>query len=200
LRLGTRGFHPGLRSDGPPAAERSIGWESVSTRVYAGLESVWESRASENVIWRTSPVSNSYTDLHYHIVFSTKRREPTIVPSLRDRLYRFLGGLTRKRRGILLACGGIADHVHLLVRLRPDTPVSQFVRAIKTSSSGWINQKRLTSSRFHWQTGYSAFTVSRSVLPSVTQYIQDQAEHHRHRTFTEELDALLTRHRFPTSR
>jgi len=139
-------------------------------------------------------MSQSYTLLHYHVVFGTKRREPSIVSRLREPLYRYLGSLSHHRRANLVACGGIADHVHMLVRLRPDTAVSAFVRAIKATSSRWINKEQLTPSRFAWQSGFSAFTVSQSSVAAVSRYINNQPEHHRRQTYAEELNELLTRH------
>jgi REP element-mobilizing transposase RayT len=78
----------------------------------------------------------SYTNLIYHIVFSTKDRQPTITPEREDRLYEYIGGIIRGLGGILLAVNGVADHVHLLVKLRPDRSVSDVLRDLKSNSSG----------------------------------------------------------------
>lgn len=77
----------------------------------------------------------TYTRLLYHIVFSTKQREPWIDPAWRDELYSFIGGMVRNRKGQLLAAGGIPDHIHLLVRLAPDRSISDVIRDIKSNSS-----------------------------------------------------------------
>jgi len=145
-------------------------------------------------------MSDSFTDLHYHIVFSTKRREASIKSEIRQSVCQYIGGITRKLKGRLLACGGMANHLHVLASLRPDMTVSSFVRSIKANSSKWINEKRMTETRFQWQSGYGAFTVSHSNLAVVTRYIDNQPEHHRHRTFAEELESLLIRHNCNSNR
>ena len=138
---------------------------------------------------------HSYTNLLYHLVFSTKDRRPLIDESLRSRLYEYLGGTIRGLGGIALEIGGIADHMHLLVRLRQDHAVSAVLRDLKANSSGWINQHELIGTQsFAWQTGYGAFTVSESQVEKVKQYIRNQEAHHHKSTFREEFVALLQAH------
>lgn len=88
----------------------------------------------------------------------------------------------------------MSDHVHLLARLSPTIAVSDVLRLIKTNSSKWVNERANATGRFEWQTGYAAFSVSESQVPKVRQYIQLQQEHHRERTFREELIGLLRKH------
>lgn len=137
-------------------------------------------------------MSQTYHKLLYHVVFSTKYRAPLIEPGWRPDLHAFIGGIVRKRRGELLAAGGIPDHIHLLVRLAADRSVADVVRDIKSVSSGWRHEGG--DRGFAWQGGYGAFTVSPSAVPDVTAYIDRQEEHHRERTFQEEFRALLVRH------
>lgn len=132
----------------------------------------------------------TFTKLHYHLVFSTKGRRPLIESTWSDRLYGYLGGIIRAERGVLLVAGGMADHVHLLVGSRPDLALSDLLRQIKSLSSGWVHDQFTRD--FAWQEGYSAFTVSHSMLASVKQYIENQEEHHRKRSFMEELLQLLS--------
>ena len=131
----------------------------------------------------------SYTALHYHLVWSTKERRPQITADISERLYAFIGGIIRDEKGTLLAVGGTPDHIHLLVRWRPDGSLSNLLRDIKTRSSRWAHEA-IERSEFRWQDGYSGFTVSRSALDDVRSYIERQEEHHRHRSFEEELRAL----------
>ncbi len=107
--------------------------------------------------------------------------------------FEFDRGIIRGEGGTLLEIGGVADHVHLLVRFKAAVSVATMVRRIKTSSSKWMSQ-RPGAARFAWQTGYGAFSVSESQVGQVRQYIQNQAEHHRRRTFQEELREILDRH------
>ena len=139
-------------------------------------------------------MANTLTRLLVHVVFSTKNREPLITEDLEDPLYRYLGGLVRSVDCSLLAIGGMPDHVHLLVRLHPNTGVATLVRKIKANSSRWINENRGPHEKFAWQTGYGAFSVSESQAGVVRQYIARQKEHHRKRTFREELVELLEKH------
>ena len=138
---------------------------------------------------------HSYTNLLYHLVFSTKDRRPLIDETLRPRLYEYLGGTIRGMGGVALEIGGIADHVHLLVKLRQDRAVSNILRDLKANSSGWVNEHGLgKASPFAWQIGYGAFTVSESQVEKVRQYIRNQEIHHRKTTFEEEFIALLQAH------
>ena len=114
-------------------------------------------------------MANTYTNLLFHIVFSTKHREPLIHNSLNPELHKYLGGLVRDMKGILLEVGGMADHVHLVVKLRPDTSVSDVVKYIKANSSGWVNDRADQQGSFYWQKGYAAFTVSESQLPALSR-------------------------------
>jgi len=136
----------------------------------------------------------SYANLNYHIVFSTKERRPWIGGELRERLPEYIGGIVRNLEGHLVAANGPEDHIHLAAVTSPKLAVMEFVKRIKANSSGWIHKEFPGLSEFAWQDGYAAFSVSRSVLPRVVQYIEAQREHHRKTTFKEELIALLKRH------
>ena len=138
-------------------------------------------------------VGHTYTNLAYHVVFSTKKRRRLIGPDLRPRLTQFVGGIIRQREGKLLAMNGAEDHTHLLAVLVPKRAVSDQVRDIKALSSGWIHDTFDNLKDFSWQEGYSAFSVGKSNLDSVRRYIDRQQEHHREISFEEELIALLER-------
>ena len=137
-------------------------------------------------------MAQTYTRLLYHIVFSTKNREPWIDPTWRPDLHAYIGGIVHNRKGHLLAAGGIPDHIHLLVRLAADRSISDVLRDIKSNSSGWLHQRGVLP--FDWQDGYGAFTISPSEIPGVTNYINTQVEHHAAMGFREEFLALLTDH------
>ncbi len=142
----------------------------------------------------------AFTNLTYHVVFSTKLRRPLICDDLRERLYEYIGGTIRELGGHLIEIGGVEDHVHLLVNLPPARPVSDMIRDIKANASRWVNRLPGQTTRFEWQKGYAAFTVSYSQTPSVRRYIQNQREHHRVAGFEEELIALLERHQIAFER
>jgi putative transposase len=136
----------------------------------------------------------SYTCLHYHLVFSTKNRVPAIASNLQPHLWKYLGGIVRGEGGIPIQIGGIADHVHLLVTLRQQPGVADFLRHLKAVSSGWVHDNFPEATDFWWQTGYGAFTVSHSAVDSVKAYIANQEEHHKTRTFQDEFRTLLIKH------
>ncbi len=136
-------------------------------------------------------MSDSYTNLLYHIVFSTKDRRPLITPDYEVRLYNYLGGTVRKVGGISLELNGTEDHVHLLAKLRPDCALSDVLRDLKANATGWMHDVFPTLENFSWQRGYGAFTVSYSNVETVRQYIARQKEHHQKISFREEFIEFL---------
>jgi REP element-mobilizing transposase RayT len=131
-------------------------------------------------------MANIYTSLHFHIVFSTKNREPWINTEIEQRIWEYLGGIARTNQMKALQIGGIEDHVHLIVGMRPTMSVSEAVQLLKRGSSKWIHETFPSLAGFAWQDDYGAFTVSKSQLPDVIQYAANQRAHHRVRTFQEE--------------
>jgi REP element-mobilizing transposase RayT len=136
----------------------------------------------------------SFTCLHFHLIFSTKHRLPQITADLAPRLYAYIGGLLRSDDGCLIAAGGMPDHIHLLARLSKQTAVADALRVLKASSSKWVHEVFPNRCDFAWQSGYGAFAVSYSNLAGVERYIANQAEHHHTVTFQEEFRAFLRRH------
>jgi REP element-mobilizing transposase RayT len=139
-------------------------------------------------------MANTYTSLHYHVVFSTKNREPWICPEFEERIWAYLGGIARENQMKALKIGGVENHVHLLLGIPPALAVSKGVQLIKGGSSVWIKETFPGMGGFGWQDGYGAFTVSKSLLAEVEHYIVTQREHHRLKTFEEEYRALLAKH------
>jgi putative transposase len=129
-----------------------------------------------------------------HLIFSTKNREPVLVPEIRSELHSYLAGVLREEQCPALQVGGVADHVHLLFGLSRTLAVAQVVEQVKTSSSKWIKPKGAVFAEFHWQAGYGAFSVSQSNAAAVAQYIRNQEEHHRKLTFQEEYRRFLKRY------
>jgi putative transposase len=142
-------------------------------------------------------MASTFANLLYHLVFTTKGRAPLIREDLRDDLYAYLGGILRGERGILLAIGGMPDHVHLLAKLKTDVAVSVVVQKVKAKSSKWLNEKKISPERFEWQGGYGIFSVSESMADQVRRYIQGQEQHHARVSFRDELVSLLNRNRIP---
>ena len=139
-------------------------------------------------------MAGTFTNLLYHIVFSTKHRQPLITTTLQEELYKYMGGIVRGEGGTHLVIGGMTDHVHLVARFKADKSVSHMLQLIKANSSKWSNERPEQNSRFAWQTGYAAFSVSESQVGAVRDYVRRQDEHHRISSFQEELLALLRKH------
>ncbi len=136
----------------------------------------------------------TYSQLLLHLVFSTHQRQPWLTESVTQRLYPYLGGIIRAERGILLALGGMPDHVHLYLSWRPDDSISNLMRTVKARTSRWVHATFPDLRDFAWQEGYSVFSVSKSQEPAVLAYIAKQAEHHAREDFGAELRRLLAAH------
>ena len=137
---------------------------------------------------------STFTKLAYHIVFSTKYRHSLIQGAFQNKLYEYIGGIIRAQNGRLIEIGGVEDHVHLLTNLSPTKAISDSIREIKANASKWSNELSDQKSRFEWQKGYGAFTVSYSQIERVRHYIQNQREHHKTKTFEEEFIKLIEIH------
>jgi putative transposase len=136
----------------------------------------------------------SFTCLHYHLIFSTKNRVPSITADLQKRLDDYIGGLLRSVKGTLLGVGGMPDHVHLLCSLSKQLAVAEALRLIKANSSKWIHETFPKHRSFAWQAGYGAFAVSYSHLESVKRYLARQEDHHGRTTFQQEFLTFLRKH------
>ena len=137
----------------------------------------------------------SFVSSYFHCVFSTKERHSLIPPSLRERLRPFLGGIARQNEMKAIEIGGMPDHVHILLSLPSTLAVAKGLQLIKGGSSKWVHDTFPEHRRFRWQIKYGAFSVSVSQLDKIIQYIKNQEEHHRKKTFQEEFLALLKKHR-----
>ena len=116
-------------------------------------------------------MGQTFTCLHYHLIFSTKSRLSQITADLRERLYDYIGGIIKGERGQLFDAGGTEDHVHLLASLPAQPSVADFLRVIKANSSKRVHETFAHQGAFAWQSGYGAFTVSRSNDGGVRRYI-----------------------------
>jgi putative transposase len=137
----------------------------------------------------------SLSQIYIHLVFSTKNRQPFINDAIAPELYAYMASVFYYEcKSPAKIIGGVEDHVHVLFNLSRTWAVAGVVEAIKTSSSKWIKKKGENLHLFQWQTGYGAFSVSRSNLQTVTNYILNQKEHHRKSGFQDEFRGLLKKH------
>jgi len=133
-------------------------------------------------------MGHTYTSTWFHVVFSTKERRPVIKEP--EKLWAYIAGTARNLDYEPVAVGGTEDHVHMLLRLPAHTPVAEATQKLKANSSRWLGEN---GTWYGWQHGYGAFTVSASNVDGVRQYVQNQPEHHRRRSFEEEFVALLAK-------
>jgi REP element-mobilizing transposase RayT len=137
----------------------------------------------------------SYVSAYFHCVFSTKERRPLISPSLRERLWPFLGGIARQNQMKALEIGGVPDHVHILLSLPSTLSIAKALQLLKGGSSKWVHDTFPEHRFFNWQVKYGAFAVSVSLLDKTIHYIKTQEVHHSKMTFQEEFIAMLKKHR-----
>jgi putative transposase len=137
---------------------------------------------------------HSYVTSLMHCTFSTKERAPLIKPELELRLWPYIGGIARENRIKALAIGGTTDHVHMLLSLPATMSFAKAIQLIKGGSSKWIHDTFVKYKKFAWQEGYGAFSVSVSQVDRTIDYINNQKDHHRKRTFEEEFIELLDKH------
>ena len=139
---------------------------------------------------------HSFISVHVHCVWTTKNRDPSLHSKLRERLWPYPGGIARENKMKALAIGGAADHVHIVLSLPATLSVAKMVQLLKGNSSKWIHETFSEMRSFKWQEGYGAFSIGVSAIDATRTYIQNQAEHHRRRTFREEFETMLRKHGF----
>jgi len=140
-------------------------------------------------------MAQSLACLHVHLVFSTKNRERLITNRIRDSLHAYMATVLQNLGCPPVLINSVEDHVHILFDLGRTVAVSETVEEVKKSSSKWIKTQGLELAKFAWQAGYGAFAVSESNVPTVCEYIRNQQEHHRVKSFQDEYRAFLERHR-----
>jgi REP element-mobilizing transposase RayT len=136
----------------------------------------------------------SYVSAYFHCVFATRDRRPLITDALSDRLWPYLGGIARENDMRAIEIGGVSDHVHMLISMPATLPISKALQLIKGGSSKWVHDTFPDQQLFAWQNKYGAFSVSVSQLDTVANHIRNQAEHHKHQSFSDEFVALLKKH------
>jgi putative transposase len=136
---------------------------------------------------------HTYTSIHLHVVFATWNRRPFLSASLRPRVHAYIASTARKLGVDPVHVGGHEDHVHLLGRFDPAHAPSAVIGQIKQAATFWLHEENMVRA-FRWQRGFSAFAVSCDRIPVVVRYIERQEEHHRKRTFREELEGLFRAH------
>ena len=137
-------------------------------------------------------MAQSLSRLWTHLIFSTKNRFPFLTDkTIRTNLHAYLAKVLREQDCETLIVNGVEDHIHALFALSRTHCIADVVKEIKRTSSGWVKELSGSLSKFHWQGGYGAFSVSQSGLEEVIKYIENQEEHHKRVTFQDEYRAFL---------
>ena len=136
-------------------------------------------------------MANTYTQLHIPFVFAVKYREALIQKEWKEELHKYITGIIQENNHKMLQINSMPDHIHIFIGMRPTQSVAALVQNVKAESSKWIKDKRFCVSSFAWQEGYGAFSYSKSHVPEVIRYIQNQEAHHQKQTFLDEYRQFL---------
>jgi len=136
-------------------------------------------------------MANTYSQCYVHVTFHVKYNRYLIPKQHLDELYKYTTGIVQEKRHKMIAIGGMPDHIHLLIGIRPDVAISDLVHDIKGTTSKFINAKVYKTGQFRWQKGLGAFTYSRSQIDRVAKYILNQEKHHKYKTFQQEYIQIL---------
>lgn len=138
-------------------------------------------------------MANTYSQIYIQVVFAVEARDSLVHPDWKGELFKYITGIVKKKGQKLIAIGGVADHIHLLIGITPSTSLSDLVRDIKASSSKFINDRKYVRGQFRWQEGFGAFSYSRSHIDAVAKYVLNQEVHHSRMSFKDEFLSLLKR-------
>jgi len=139
-------------------------------------------------------MANTFSQVYLHLVFSTKDRIDFIKPEIENDIWAVIGGCARKHKMVPLQIGGIDNHVPALVSTPTTIAPAQAAKYLKGDSALWIHREFKSLQNFAWQDGYGVFSVSKSAVPNVVEYIKTQREHHDKQSFEEEFISLLRLH------
>ncbi|WP_316805980.1 IS200/IS605 family transposase [Pedobacter agri] len=134
---------------------------------------------------------NTYTQIHIQFVFAVKYRASLINPEWEERLMKYITGIVQANNHKMIQINTMPDHIHILIGLRTHQSISALIQNVKTESSKWINNQGFLKTKFSWQEGYGAFSYSKSDVPNVIRYIQNQKEHHKKENFLGEYTKFL---------
>ena len=139
-------------------------------------------------------MANTYTQIHLQLIFAVQNRVSLINNEWKDELYKYITGIIQMNDHKMIIINGMPDHVHILIGMRPIQSLSDLMKDIKGDSSAWINKQNLVKGKFSWQEGFGAFSYSRGQLPNVINYINNQQEHHKKKTFKDEYISMLKKY------
>lgn len=139
-------------------------------------------------------IGQSLSQNYIHIIFSTKKRKPLILPEVENELHAYIGGICKRMDSTPIKIGGTANHIHILCKLSKKVTLVKLMEDVKSHSSNWIKTKSDRLRGFYWQDGYSAFSVNPAEVDVAINYIANQKEHHKQKSFQEEYRAFLKKY------
>ncbi len=135
----------------------------------------------------------SFTRLRYHIIFSTKKRQPLLTPGVREFLYPQFEAISEALGARTMAVGGVEDHVHTVTAIPPVLAISDFVRDLKSLSTTALKDKFPHLCEFSWQVGFGCFSLSPDDLANVISYVRNQPRHHEMNALWEKFERIERR-------
>lgn len=142
-------------------------------------------------------MAGSFSQIYIQAVFAVKGRANLLNKVWRQEVFKYMAGIIEHKNQKSIIVNGVADHVHVFIGLRPSMALSDLMRDVKNNSTNFINEKKWVPGKFSWQEGYGAFSYSHSQINNVYQYILNQEEHHKEKTFREEYLAFLDTYEVP---
>ena len=136
-------------------------------------------------------MANTYTQIHLQLIFAVQNRVSLIDPKWENQLHKYLTGIVQNYDHKMLIVNGMPDHLHLVIGMRPVQSLSNLMQIVKKDSSKWINDNQFVKGKFSWQEGYGAFSYSKSQLPRLINYVENQKAHHSKKTFLKEYVEFL---------
>ncbi|MEO8148849.1 MAG: IS200/IS605 family transposase [Bacteroidia bacterium] len=133
----------------------------------------------------------TFSQIYIQVIFAVKGRENLISKQWKDELHKYIAGIIKGNNQKSIIVNGMPDHIHAFIGLRPVMAISDLVREMKNNSSNFINDRELVRGKFSWQEGYGAFSYSHSHIQNVYNYVLNQEEHHKKKTFREEYIGFL---------
>ena len=139
-------------------------------------------------------MAHTYSNMLFHVIWSTKERYPWISDELKSRLYGYIHRSAEDQGTKIMSMNGMPDHIHALIQAKPSVCISELMRDIKTGSSKWVRTNFPQKNNFCWQDGYGVFSVSESSVPALKAYIENQEQHHKKKSFEDEFKEFLKVH------
>ncbi|MGQ1784910.1 IS200/IS605 family transposase [Saccharicrinis sp. GN24d3] len=136
-------------------------------------------------------MADTFTQIYIQVVFAVKNRDSLIAKTWEEELFKYITGTVQNKGQKMLAINGTSNHIHFFIGMKPTCCLSDLVREVKKSSNEFIKEKRFTNFNFHWQEGFGAFSYNHSQLGDVIQYIENQKQHHKKKTFKQEYLSFL---------